>query len=108
MLTAKGAVRCGSNPIGCLDDLKVALGPMVIAGMTVTAGFGIYLACATVIGCFVAVPLLGTATVGGAYATVVLSKELWFSKDRCKYYETLCEHKEQEAFVDERMRETES
>jgi RHS repeat-associated protein len=81
--------RCALNFLTCVDNIKLASGPLIVAGLTATVGYGIVAACATVLGCFVAVPLLGTAFVGGVYATYKTAQKLWWGPGRNKIYHEL-------------------
>jgi hypothetical protein len=94
--------NCGRDPIGCLDDLKVALAPLVLAGLTVQAYSGLVATCFSPlaaatggVSCVAGAIIFVPATIGGGYATYEVSRKVWFSKDRCKYYHALCgEHEE--------------
>ena len=90
---AGGAVetvgRCLGDPITCGENIEIAISPLVVGGMTVTAGYGLFLACASVVGCVVAAPLLVPAVAGGAYATWEAMDLLWFGEGHDRFYHPL-------------------
>ncbi|MGH9224983.1 MAG: RHS repeat-associated core domain-containing protein [Acidimicrobiales bacterium] len=88
------AGRCVMDPITCIDNAKVALAPLVLAGMSLTVAYGIYAACTLgPVGCVVALVILGPKVLGGAYATWKLMELLWFGKDHDRFYHALGGHK---------------
>jgi large repetitive protein len=87
----KLAGRCVANFITCPDNIKVAAGPLLVGAMTFAAGATLVAACAAPpwIQCAVAVPLLGTAFVGGIWATWKTAEKLWWGPGRNKIYHPL-------------------
>ena len=71
--------RCARYFEACVTNIKLAMSPLVVIGLTTTVVTGLVGACATVLGCLVAAPLLGTATVAGAYVSYRLAQDVWFS-----------------------------
>jgi hypothetical protein len=85
----KTGVNCLADIVTCADNVKIAAGPVLAAGVTVLSGWGLVAACATLIGCVVAVPFLGTATVAGAYGTYRSAADLWWGPRRDEIYHEL-------------------
>jgi len=83
------AGRCAMNNGTCGDNVSVFLSPVITLGLTVTAGYGLALACLTVVGCLVAAPLLGPAVVGGLYATYELGDHVWVEPGHDGVYQPL-------------------
>ncbi|HZN12940.1 MAG TPA: RHS repeat-associated core domain-containing protein, partial [Acidimicrobiales bacterium] len=82
----RGLASCARDPDGCVTNAKIAISPLIAAGATVAVGAGLVAACATILGCVVALPVLGGGVVAGSYATYRLAKKVWFGKDRHKAY----------------------
>jgi RHS repeat-associated protein len=87
--------RCLGDPITCGENIEKAMLPIVVGGMTVVVGAGLVAACATLIGCVVAAPLLGGGVVAGAYATWLSMDALWFGEGHDQAYHPLGGHHEE-------------
>ena len=83
------AVRCLLDSLTCIDNIKIAISPVISAALTVSTVFGLVLACTEPAGCVAAVPLLVPTLVGGTYATYRLAEEVWWGPNREEIYHEL-------------------
>jgi hypothetical protein len=65
--------------VACIDNLKIALMPLVVAGVTIAIGSAIPAACALgPLGCGVAIAFIAPGVVAGTAGTLLLAQEVWF------------------------------
>jgi RHS repeat-associated protein len=81
--------RCFLYMEACATNIEIALSPINALGMTALAGWGIVASCATVAGCAVALPYLGTAVVVGIVAWYKAAERAWWGPGREEIYQEL-------------------